>query len=257
MRSILPSGFSCKQLFRELVRLAIFTILAVALACNVAPAATVDADTWIDANVKTLVELYQELHQAPELSQQEKETGEQFAAELRKAGFQVTTNVGGYGVVGVLKNGPGKTLLLRTDLDALPVAEETGLPYASKVRTKDERGATVGVMHACGHDLHMTNMVGVAQFLASHRSNWSGTLVVIGQPAEEKGQGAQAMLDDGLLRRFPRPDFAVALHVGSDLRRARSSTVPATRRPTSTASTSRSRAAADTVLRPIRRSTRL
>jgi hippurate hydrolase len=107
--------------------------------------------------------------------------------------------------------------MLRTDLDALPVAEETKLPYASKVRTKDERGATVGVMHACGHDLHMTNMVGVAQFLGSHRDNWSGTLVVIGQPAEEKGQGAQAMLDDGLLRRFPRPDFAVALHVGSDL----------------------------------------
>ena len=107
----------------------------------------------------------------------------------RPPGSTVTTDVGGHGVVGVLKNGPGKTLMLRTDLDALPVAEETGLPYASKVRTKDERGATVGVMHACGHDLHMTNLVGVARYLASHRDEWSGTLVFIGQPAEEMGSG--------------------------------------------------------------------
>jgi amidohydrolase len=217
MRRILPLGIFCKRLFGKLVRLAIFAMLAVATVGDVASAATGDADAWIDANVKSLVELYQKFHQSPELSQQEKETGARFAAELQKAGFEVTTSVGGYGVVGVLKNGPGKTLLLRTDLDALPVTEETGLPYASKVRTKDERGATVGVMHACGHDLHIANMVGVAQFLASHRGDWSGTLVVIGQPAEEKGQGAQAMLDDGLFRRFPRPDFAVALHVGSDL----------------------------------------
>lgn len=193
-------------------------MLAIAVACEFAAAADdTSADAWIDRHVASLVELYQKFHQTPELSQQEKETGERFAAQLREAGFEVTTNVGGFGVVGVLKNGPGKTLMLRTDLDALPVAEETKLPYASKVRTKDERGATVGVMHACGHDLHMTNMVGVAQYLGSHRHKWSGTLVVIGQPAEEKGQGAQAMLDDGLLRRFPRPDFAVALHVGSDL----------------------------------------
>ena len=129
----------------------------------------------------------------------------------------VTANVGGQGVVGVLKNGPGKTLLLRTDLDGLPVEEQTGLPYASKVRTKDERGATVGVMHACGHDLHITNLVGVARYLAANTETWSGTLVIIGQPAEEKGQGAQAMIDDGLFSRFPRPDYAVALHVGSDL----------------------------------------
>lgn len=175
------------------------------------------AESWIDANVASLVELYQHFHQTPELSLAEVETGKRFAAELKDAGFTVTTNVGGHGVVGVLKNGPGKTLLLRTDLDALPVDEQTGLPYASKVRTKDERGATVGVMHACGHDLHMTNMVGVARYLAANTDAWSGTLVVIGQPAEEKGQGAQAMIDDGLLTRFPRPDFAVALHVGSDL----------------------------------------
>jgi len=192
--------------------------LVIALAGNLSAAADDDsADTWIDQNVATLVELYQKFHQTPELSQQEKETGERFASQLRESGYDVTTNVGGFGVVGVLKNGPGKTLMLRTDLDALPVAEETKLPYASRVRTKDERGATVGVMHACGHDLHITNMVGVARYLAGHRDKWSGTLVVIGQPAEEKGQGAQAMLDDGLFRRFPRPDFAVALHVGSDL----------------------------------------
>ena len=115
------------------------------------------------------------------------------------------------------RTAPARPLLLRTDLDALPVAEETGLPYASKVRTKDERGATVGVMHACGHDMHMTNLVGVARYLAAHRDEWSGTLVFIGQPAEERGAGATAMLEDGLFRRFPRPDFAVALHVASEL----------------------------------------
>jgi amidohydrolase len=108
-------------------------------------------------------------------------------------------------------------LMLRADLDALPVAEQTGLTYASKVRTKDERGATVGVMHACGHDLHMANLVGVAKYLASHRDRWSGKLVVIGQPAEERGAGARAMLEDGLFSRFPRPDYAVALHVASDV----------------------------------------
>jgi hippurate hydrolase len=191
--------------------------LVTVAACSVAAAATNDAAEWVDANLKSLVELYQTFHQTPELSLQEKETAGRFAAELRSAGFEVTSNVGGYGVVGVLKNGPGKTLLLRTDLDALPVAEETGLPYASKVRVKDERGATVGVMHACGHDVHMTSMVGVVRYLASHRGDWSGTLVVIGQPAEERGMGARAMLDDGLFRRFPRPDFAIALHVASDL----------------------------------------
>lgn len=218
MRSIPRSGRFCKYSRRKVVRQASFAILVIALAGNLSAAADDDsADTWIDQNVATLVELYQKFHQTPELSQQEKETGERFASQLRESGYDVTTNVGGFGVVGVLKNGPGKTLMLRTDLDALPVAEETKLPYASRVRTKDERGATVGVMHACGHDLHITNMVGVARYLAGHRDKWSGTLVVIGQPAEEKGQGAQAMLDDGLFRRFPRPDFAVALHVGSDL----------------------------------------
>jgi hippurate hydrolase len=116
----------------------------------------------------------------------------------------------------VLKNGPGKVLMLRADMDALPVAEQTGLPYASKVRTHDTRGATVGVMHACGHDVHMTNLVGVARYLSARRDLWSGTIVFIFQPAEELGAGADAMMADGLFARFPRPDFAVALHVSAD-----------------------------------------
>ena len=132
-------------------------------------------------------------------------------------GIKVTTNVGGYGVVGVLANGPGKVLLLRSDMDALPVAEQTGLPYASKVRTTDPHGATVGVMHACGHDVHMTNLIGVARYLASHRDKWSGTIVFMFQPAEETSGGTEAMLNDGLLSRFPRPDFAVALHDSADV----------------------------------------
>lgn len=195
--------------------LAIFA--AAACCCPVAAKGPAAAPAWMAANVESLVELYQTLHQAPELSHQEEQTAARLAKELKVAGYTVTTGVGGHGVVAVMKNGPGKTLLLRTDLDALPVVEETGLPYASKVRTKDERGATVGVMHACGHDLHMTNIVGVARYLASHRDEWSGTLVVIGQPAEERGQGARGMLEDGLFSRFPRPDYAVALHVGADL----------------------------------------
>jgi len=138
------------------------------------------------------------------------------AQELRDLGIAATPSVGGHGVVGVLKNGPGKTLLLRADMDALPVAEQTGLPYASKVRVTDARGATVGVMHACGHDIHMTNLVGVARYLAANRDRWSGTVVFLFQPAEEMGAGAESVIADGLLVRFPRPDFAVALHVAAD-----------------------------------------
>jgi hippurate hydrolase len=167
--------------------------------------------------MKSLLDLYHDFHQNPELSQAEKETSARLAKELQDAGVKAITNVGGFGVVGVLENGPGPTLLLRTDMDALPVAEQTGLPYASKVRSKDEQGATVGVMHACGHDLHMANLVGVARYLAAHRDAWSGTIVFVGQPAEELGKGAKAMLDDGLYARFPRPDFAIALHDAADM----------------------------------------
>jgi amidohydrolase len=172
---------------------------------------------WFAKNSDSLIELYKHLHQTPELSLHEKETAGRMAAELRALGITVSANVGGEGVVGVLKNGEGKVLMLRADMDALPVAEQTGLPYASKVRTHDPRGATVGVMHACGHDVHMTNLVGVARYLAAHREGWAGTVLFLFQPAEELGAGAEAMLNDGLLARFPRPDFAVALHVSADV----------------------------------------
>jgi len=195
---------------------AVVTAIVGITACSTSADAPSEAEAWIDENIGSLVELYRHWHQTPELSFQEEQTAARLAEELRAVGATVTTGVGGHGVVGVLENGLGKALLLRADLDALPVAEETGLPYASKVRVKDERGAAVGVMHACGHDLHMTNLVGVARYLAAHRDQWSGTIVFIGQPAEERGAGAKAMLADGLFARFPRPDYAVALHVASD-----------------------------------------
>jgi hippurate hydrolase len=172
---------------------------------------------WFVQNADSLIELYKELHRAPELSLQEKQTASRMADELRGLGISVTTGIGGHGVVGVLENGKGRVLMLRADMDALPVAEQTGLPYASDVRARDARGATVGVMHACGHDVHMTNLVGVARYLAQHRDRWAGTAVFLFQPAEELGAGAEAMLNDGLLSRIPRPDFAAALHVSSDV----------------------------------------
>lgn len=159
-----------------------------------------------------LIGLYEHLHANPELSYREEKSSALMAAELRKLGFDVTEKVGGFGVVGVFKNGPGPTILVRTDTDALPVTEKTGLPYASKVRTKDKAGNDVGVMHACGHDMHMTCWVGTARTLTSMKDAWSGTLVFIAQPAEEVGGGARAMLADGLFKRFPKPDFCLALH---------------------------------------------
>jgi len=161
--------------------------------------------------------LYRELHSQPELSLQEEKTSARLAAELSDAGFQVTRSVGGHGVVAVLRNGPGPTLMIRSDLDALPVTEQTGLPYASQVQVKDEKGNTVGVMHACGHDVHMTVLCGSARVLQALKDRWRGTLVLIGQPAEERVQGAQAMLADGLFQRFPKPDMAIALHCAADL----------------------------------------
>jgi hippurate hydrolase len=163
-----------------------------------------------------LESLYKHLHSHPELSYQEEKTAARMAAELREAGFEVTEKVGGHGVVGILKNGSGPTILVRTDMDALPVVEKTGLSYASKVRTLDKNKNDVGVMHACGHDMHMTCWVGTARVLASMKDRWSGTLVFIGQPAEEVGGGARAMLADGLFKRFPKPDYALALHCTGD-----------------------------------------
>ncbi|HEX5042423.1 MAG TPA: amidohydrolase [Candidatus Polarisedimenticolaceae bacterium] len=161
----------------------------------------------LDAIYPQLDALYQDLHAHPELAFQEVETAAKLAERLRAAGIEVTTGVGGHGVVGVLRNGPGPTVLLRADMDALPVEEKTGLSYASKV---------TGVMHACGHDGHMTAWVGTALLLAGAKDQWRGTVVFVGQPAEEQGRGAAAMLEDGLYTRFPRPDQAVAIHLNSD-----------------------------------------
>ena len=183
--------------------------------CQAADSA--DPRQWVAKNLSSLVDFYRQLHQTPELSLKEEKTAARMAEELRALGMQVTTGIGGHGVVGVLQNGPGEVLMLRADMDALPVAEQTNLPYASKVRAQDSRGATVAVMHACGHDIHMTNLVGVARYLAANRDRWSGTAVFLFQPAEELGAGAASMLADGLFDRIPRPDFAVALHVASDV----------------------------------------
>jgi len=177
-------------------------------------------DKLIDREIGALVSTYEKLHAAPELSTQEEKTSAFLAEELRTLGYTVTGNVGkyenqnlaGYGVVAILKNGNGPVVLVRTDMDALPVVEKTGLPYASKVRTKSDDGQEVGVMHACGHDIHMTSLLGTARMLVELRNQWSGTVMLIGQPAEELGAGAKAMLNDGLYTRFPKPDFAVALH---------------------------------------------
>lgn len=170
---------------------------------------------WFEQHQDELVELYRWLHMHPELSFAEEQTAARVAEALQAAGFEVTTGIGGHGVVGLLKNGPGPTVMLRTDLDALPVTEQTQLPYASQKRVELEGGGTTGVMHACGHDVHITNLIAVARYLASAQDTWSGTLMVIGQPAEERGAGARAMLGDGLFERFPKPDYALALHVNS------------------------------------------
>ncbi|MDZ4851179.1 MAG: amidohydrolase [Pirellulaceae bacterium] len=172
-------------------------------------------EKWVAQETESLVANYVHLHTHPEVSFAEKETAAFLAKLWTTAGFQVTEGVGGTGVVAVLKNGKGPTVMLRTDLDALPVTEKTELPYASTVQTKTEDGTPTGVMHACGHDLHMTAITGAARFLAAHRQMWQGTLMLIGQPAEERGSGALAMLKDGLFTRFSKPDYALALHVES------------------------------------------
>jgi hippurate hydrolase len=155
---------------------------------------------------------YVDLHQTPELSTHEEKTSAKLADRLRQLGYDVTDHVGGFGVAAVLKNGKGPTVLIRADMDALPVEERTGLPYASRVKAKDDAGNLVSVMHACGHDVHMTSLVGAATLLAKAKSRWRGTLVLVGQPSEEGGPGAAGMLKDGFLARFPKPSFAIALH---------------------------------------------
>jgi hippurate hydrolase len=178
-----------------------------------------------DAELPSLLTIYKDLHGHPELSTKEERSAGIVANELRKAGCNVTENFGKYdtsswkcyGVVGVMKNGAGPTVLVRTDLDALPVHEETGLAYASTVTTKTEEGKEVPVMHACGHDAHMAMFIGVARTLAKLKDQWRGTIVFVGQPAEETGNGARALLHAGLYEKFGKPDFALGFHDKADL----------------------------------------
>ena len=171
----------------------------------------------VNADMPKLMVLYKDLHAHPELSGFEVNTAAKLAKRVKALGFDVTENVGGAGVVAVLKNGPGPVLMIRADMDGLPVIEQTGLDFASKVRATTEDGIESGVMHACGHDTHMTSWVGTAQALTAMKDKWSGTLVMILQPAEERGKGARDMLADGLYERFPKPDFALAFHDAASL----------------------------------------
>lgn len=164
-----------------------------------------------------LEKLYLHLHQHPELSYQEKATGQRMAKELSALGFEVTDNYGGYGVVGIFKNGDGPTVMIRADIDGLPIIEQTGKPYASVVTTTDADNQSVGIMHGCGHDIHMTSLIGTAEQLVKHKSDWQGTLMMVAQPAEEVGGGAKAMLAQGLFTEFPTPDFVLGLHVSASV----------------------------------------
>jgi hippurate hydrolase len=182
-----------------------------------APVLAADVASLTKQELPSLVALYKELHANPELSLHETETAARVAKELREVGLEVTEHVGGHGIVGVLKNGDGPVILVRTDLDALPVKEQTGAPYASTKVVKDDLGREVNVMHACGHDIHMASFVGTARVLSKLKDQWHGTVVMIGQPAEERVLGARLMLRAGLFSKFPKPDKAVALHCSSDM----------------------------------------
>jgi len=191
-------------------KLCVLPFLLLAFAVAQTPSTKEVASVYPEAH-----SLYLDLHQNPELSMHETQTAAKLAAQLRIAGYEVTEHVGGTGIVAILRNGSGSTIMLRTELDALPVEEKTGLPYASKVHAKDDSGHDVPVMHACGHDLHMASLVGTAEIMAHSKNTWHGTLVLVGQPAEETISGARKMIDDGFLTRFPKPDAGVALHVGN------------------------------------------
>ena len=171
----------------------------------------------VDAVYPEAHELYIDIHEHPELSSHEVQTAAKLAAHMRDLGYEVTEHFGGTGFVALMKNGAGPTIMFRTELDALPVEEKTGLPYASTVHAKDDAGHDVPVMHACGHDLHMAAIVGTAAVMAHSKDSWHGTLILIGQPAEETIGGASGMVAAGLFTRFPRPDAILALHVGNDL----------------------------------------
>ena len=186
-------------------------IAALAMAAPSAVSAQ-DLRAGVAEDMPELMELYRDLHANPELSFEEHKTAAKLAKRMRDLGFEVTEGVGRTGVVSVMKNGDGPTVLLRADMDGLPVVEQTGLPFASKVTATPASGVTTGVMHACGHDTHMAGFIGAAQQLVDHKDQWQGTLVMVLQPAEELGLGALAMLEDGLYTRFPKPDYALAFH---------------------------------------------
>jgi amidohydrolase len=189
-----------------------FAVSALALVAALPVQAQDTIRAEIAADMPGLMELYRDLHANPELSFQEVKTAKKLAAEARRLGFEVTEGVGKTGVVAVMKNGPGPVVLLRADMDGLPVVEQTGLPFASKVRAMSPAGIETGVMHACGHDTHMTGWVATARQLVKRKAEWSGTLVMILQPAEEIGSGALAMLNDGLFTRFPKPQYVLGFH---------------------------------------------
>ena len=176
------------------------------------PAAAQTLGGEVERQMPSLMAIYQDLHTHPELSFMEVRSAGILAAEARKLGFKVTERVGGTGIVAVMENGPGPVVMVRADMDGLPVTEQTGLPGASKVRVTTKEGVETGVMHACGHDTHMAAWIGVARLMAANKAKWSGTLVMIGQPAEERGAGARMMLEDGLYTRFPKPEYVLAFH---------------------------------------------
>lgn len=171
----------------------------------------------IDASLPELEQLYLHLHQNPELSNQEIQSAKRLAQEFKALGMTVTEQVGGHGVVAIYKNGDGPTVMIRADMDALPITEETGKSYASKVTTLNEHNQMVGVMHGCGHDVHMTSLVGTAKQLMSNKDSWQGTLMLVAQPAEEVGSGAKAMIKEGLFSHFAKPDAVLGLHVSASL----------------------------------------
>ena len=199
--------------------------IAIVLLLIASSAAAQTLDQMIDREMPSLLTTYKQLHAAPELSMQEKNSSALVASRLKELGYEVTYPVGQYaepgatcyGVVAIMRNGSGPTLLVRSDMDALPVQEQTGLPYASTVRAKSQTGDDVPVMHACGHDIHMTSLLGTAKMLAQMKSQWHGTLMLIGQPAEEVVKGADGMLRDHLYERFPKPDYAIAFHDNATL----------------------------------------
>ncbi|HWJ36683.1 MAG TPA: amidohydrolase [Steroidobacteraceae bacterium] len=214
------------------------------------PAFGQDLGTVVSGQLPDLVATYQGVHAHPELSHHEEHTSALLAAELRKSGYTVTERVGkyadgsqAYGLVAILENGAGPRLLIRADMDALPIVEETGLPYASQVKTKNASGQEVGVMHACGHDVHVTTMIGTARALAAMKSKWHGTVMLVGQPSEETIDGAKAMLADNLYERFGMPTMAIALH---DTNTRAAGTVSVTSGPALASSTS-----VDVVLRGV------